>query len=759
MLLASVGGLWLTRVEPRLLGVQEGLLAEPTATRTYARIAAVLFGLASLATLVSQSFQSASPEARALVILVSLAGMAAAPIIWILPWQRWPRSRTLLLLPVALALVDLGLIGIPNTYAYGAFFVLSFAWVGLAHPRGTSLRMAPLLVVAFVVPPAVAGVEFGSVRNALIIVVAVSALVGETIAWLSAALRDAQQQLHERQSEARFRSMFRQASDIVSVVTVDGTIMYLTPSVERVLGYGSEGLVGTRLSRLLDPVDIPDAARFLELVRRGVTPPPVEWRLCRSDGAWRQLETVGVNLLDDPAVGGIVLTMRDITERRSLEAQLSHQAFHDPLTGLANRVLLHERLEDAARGTTPDRLAVLFIDLDDFKAVNDSMGHAIGDRALRLVAERFSRCVREGDTVCRLGGDEFAVLLEGIADVSEVTEIAVRLLAVLQDPLVVGETKVVLGASIGVAVELVGAAEPGEMLRNADIAMYEAKRAGKNRVELFAPHMHIRIAERLQLESDLRRAIDADQLVLHYQPVVDLEHGRPVGVEALVRWEHPERGLLAPDVFIGVAEASGLIGALGFWVLTEACRQAREWQDQGVFAEEMWISVNLSPRQFLDEGLEAEVIACLSGSGLSADHLILEVTEDVLISDVESTRRRMHALRSTGIRLAVDDFGTGYSSLSYLRQLPVDALKIDRSFVAGLGDVTGDRELARAIINLGRTMGLRTIAEGIEQPAERATLVQMGCSLGQGYLFSGAVPAERLELVLADLRRAALAAA
>ena len=443
--------------------------------------------------------------------------------------------------------------------------------------------------------------------------------------------------------------------------------------------------------------------------------------------------------------------IRLVEEIRRSEERLAHQAFHDPLTDLANRALFLDRVGHAlarcARQGAP--LAVLFIDLDDFKKINDSMGHPAGDRLLVVASERLSVCVRGSDTVARLGGDEFAVLVEDATSPSEVLAIAERVAAALRAPFHIGGTEVFVSASIGIA-----PASPGdtadELLRNADVAMYFAKTRGKSATAVFEPWMQAAARERLELEADMRRGIDRREFVLHYQPIVRLDSGRITGVEALVRWHHPERGLVPPGSFIPLAEETGLIVPLGGWVLEEACRQVREWQAAQPAGEPpLKVTVNVSSRQLQEPGIVSMVRTALERTQLPAQTLVLELTESVLMQHTAITLTRLEELKSLGLSLAIDDFGTGYSSLGYLQRFPIDILKIDKAFVDAVGGET-DAALARAVIALGDTLGLQTVAEGIEAPAQVAGLRQLGCELGQGFHFARPLPADALHLLLGE---------
>jgi diguanylate cyclase (GGDEF)-like protein/PAS domain S-box-containing protein len=542
-----------------------------------------------------------------------------------------------------------------------------------------------------------------------------------------------------RQTEARFRSLVQNASDLIIVVDNAGIVRYQSPSAERVLGYGSEALIGTRIAALLPADDSESVLAQVERTRgeTGVST-QAEWRLRRGDGRWIRAEIIATNLRDDPNVGGVVLTIRDIEERKQFEEKLRYQALHDGLTGLPNRAMLADRVLHAKarseRGGLPTSL--LLLDLDDFKTINDRFGHSAGDEVLGEVARRLETCIRTSDTPARLGGDEFAVLLEDTRDEHAAVEVAERIAAALRDPIDVAGEQVTISASVGIVVSGQGELE-GEIFRNADLAMYQAKKNGAGLREVYEPGMHTAVLERLQLEADLRHAVELGQIVVHFQPIVDLRTGRWLGAEALVRWQHPTRGFTLPSQFISVAETTGLIVSIGRHVLEEACRFAGEW------GRGYYVSVNLSARQLQEANIVRHVAAALRHTGLHADQLILEITESVLMVETETTIRRLNELKTSGIRVAIDDFGTGYSSLAYLQNLPVDILKLDQSFIHGLdgGDLS---PIARGVIDLGRALNLQIVAEGIEQPEEVQALLRAGCSLGQGYHF--AKPLEPLTL-------------
>jgi diguanylate cyclase (GGDEF)-like protein/PAS domain S-box-containing protein len=472
-------------------------------------------------------------------------------------------------------------------------------------------------------------------------------------------------------------------------------------------------------------------------------------KLRRPDASMRVIEALGRATLDeDGQTLSLSGTVQDITDRKALEEKVEHQAFHDSLTELANRALFLDRVEHALdrqnRGTAS--LAVMFVDLDDFKSVNDSMGHAVGDELLIEVARRVNGLLRPADTVARLGGDEFALLLEDMdEDTMYATAVAQRILGVLAAPFSIRGNELFVTASIGISLsspEL--PLTSGELLSHADTAMYAAKRQGKGRSERFRAGMQEEAAERLRLRADLQRAVDNAEFVLHYQPVIALDSGDITGVEALIRWQHPERGLVGPTDFIPFAEENGLILPIGRWVLEEACRTATRWQF-GSAKGPLTVAVNVSAVRFRHPGFVEELNEVLTITGLPASRLVLEITESMLVRDPELVAARLEELKRLGVGLAIDDFGTGYSSLSYLRDFPIDILKVDKAFIESVALNAEESALARAIIKLGHTLGLKVVAEGVEEGIQASALQALGCEYGQGYLFAKPLTLKNLE--------------
>jgi diguanylate cyclase (GGDEF)-like protein/PAS domain S-box-containing protein len=560
--------------------------------------------------------------------------------------------------------------------------------------------------------------------------------------WLHRQQRDSalaeQARAAEREGEERLGALVRHSSDVVAVIDPFWRVRWVADSVRTMLGYEPDTLAGRRLSELIHSDDAPRAEHFLasaDDADSGVR--TISLRLRNHEGEYRHLELVADNRLSDPLIDGILLNIRDVSERLSLLAQLHHQAFHDDLTGLANRGLLRDRLTHALARLRRHGgcVAVIFMDLDDFKTVNDGLGHMIGDELLRTTARRLEAALRTQDTAARLGGDEFAVVLEDLAGEPEALQIAERVRRALEPPVVLAGREVTISMSIGVT-----CARPGddvdELLRNADVAMYAAKKQGKARIAAFTPAMHQDVLERLELSGELTTVLARDELVLDYQPLVALERGTIVGFEALLRWEHPSRGRLGPDRFISLAESNGQIVPVGAWVVRTACAQLRGWLDRHPALGHLGVSVNVSARQVSDGSLSSHVRGALQAARLAPEQLTLEITEAVLVQDDERMQHELRKLKDIGIRLAVDDFGTGYSALSYLRLFPLDILKIDRVFVAGIDEDREKASLMRGIIEMAHNLGLTVVTEGIENPAEAELARELRSDYGQGYWFA-----------------------
>ncbi len=536
-------------------------------------------------------------------------------------------------------------------------------------------------------------------------------------------------------ADARMRALIDSSLDLVMIVDAAGGVRYHSPGMSQVLGFTTDVQLGTPVTHLLHPEDASLMEESFRRIRTDGGVKAVECRWRHADGSERWLETVFSNLLGDPKVNGIVLNSRDITERQKLSEGLRKRAFHDPLTGLANRARFEERLK-AASGDSDT--AVLFIDLDNFKTVNDSLGHAAGDYFLSEVARRLTTCVRVGDLVARMGGDEFAVLISGVDAQIRAPRIAERILRELAAPIELERRGITPSASIGIAC---GDSEQSaqETLRDADLALYEAKRSGKGRAQLYRPMMHAAALEQLELETDMRMALERGEFELFYQPLLRLSDGDLVGYEALMRWHHPVRGLLGPGTFIDLAEQTGLIVPLTRWALQSACNQLAVWNRRTEGPLE--VSVNLSLVNLKDYEILGDVAAALESSEIPPESLVLEITESTVMREHDMGREILHELKKLGVRLALDDFGTGYSSLSRLSELPFDSLKIPRPFIERITDDDQDFALTQGIVDLGHHLDLTIVAEGIETARQLASVRAIGCELAQGFLFAKPMPA------------------
>lgn len=544
--------------------------------------------------------------------------------------------------------------------------------------------------------------------------------------------------------ERHFRALIQRSTDSTTVLDGDGVITYQSPAIKPFLGYRAAEVVGQPFAMLLQPED---AVRLQSVISDLTTgqdrSASLELQLEHRDGTTRVGEATLTNALGDPDVGGVVVNMRDVTMRIRLREELAHNTVHDGLTGLPNRTLFNERLAHALRKNKRMKSAttVMFVDIDHFKTVNDTKGHAVGDAVLVAAATRIESCVRVSDTVARLGGDEFGIILEGVSE--RARAVARRVVEAMQAPVHTGQGEVIASVSVGVA-----AAMPTDdvetVVRHADTAMYQAKARGRNRLALYDPATHAQMLDEMQLQSDLRLALQREELRVHFQPVVDLIDGSVVGGEALLRWQHPARGLIGAGEFITAAERSGAMRDIGRWVIAEACRLASPWfRDGGPPLD--WISVNVSAVQLTDAALIEDVRAALESSGLAPHQLVLELTESGLMIAPEKARTFLTAARELGVRIAVDDFGTGYSSLSNLEQFPIDILKVDTSVVNSASARGELSAVARTILDLSRNLHVQAIAEGIERVEQAQTFLERECRLGQGFLFARPLPPDDFE--------------
>ncbi len=573
--------------------------------------------------------------------------------------------------------------------------------------------------------------------------------LGHAFVRMSANLREMLTTIQS--AEARFRSLVQNAHDAILLVNEAGVISFASPSIRDLTGRSPEQVAGRRLSGL---VSADDESLLLSALGKCAANADdgakLEIRFAHQDGSIRHCELLLNNRLGDEAVRAIVATCHDISERKAFEEQLTQIAFHDALTGLPNRALLRDRLENAMARAQRDQhqVAAIFVDLDNFKVINDSLGHGAGDTLLKEVAARLLTTIRISDTVARLGGDEFVVMLDPCESTEAANEVAERIIAALKCPADIEGHSIVTLASIGVAFNSEPGMHASDVLRNADTAMYHAKANGKSRHVVFDQAMNDSANERLRLEGDLRVAVERGELELYYQPIIDLESGQMRELEALLRWHHAELGLVGPNKFIPIAEESGLIIAIGTWVLREGCRQLSIWQKVSRVGRDLCLSVNLSTRQFQNPALFDDIQHALSEFHIEPQCLKLEITESMMMIDTDKAVEILHRLKHLGVKIAIDDFGTGYSSLAYLKRLPIDVLKIDRAFVTGLRSDGPDNAIVRSIIALAKSLDLTVTAEGIETSAQEHELKALSCANGQGYLFSKPVPQADISALL-----------
>jgi diguanylate cyclase (GGDEF)-like protein/PAS domain S-box-containing protein len=727
---------------PRTRGDESPLRA---VRRTVSRVAGVttfMFVPVAFVEALLAAADGRSSRAVGFALLATMSLLVGATMVRV-DWHA-PRWGWLPLLNISsmLAMVALANGLRPQPYQAGLHLVTLSVWIGVILRPRHAVALAPLYAAAFWVPLHLAGASEGY-SPALPSVVASALAASTVVAWLTEQL--GREHGHVDAERRRYQALVAEASDVTVVVGTDGVVAYASPSSERVLGFARDHLAGQVLDEAIERWVHPDDGALALAELTALTAGPgsrrvFTVRVARPDGGWRDCEWAGRNLSDDPVVGGLLFGIRDVSEQKALERTLEHRAFHDELTGLPNRALLLDRLRQALSRTND--VALLFCDLDGFKAVNDAYGHEAGDLVLKAVAGRMAGIVRSVDTVARLAGDEFAVLLEG-ATRAEVIDVADRIVEAVADGVSIGEQDVSVGVSVGVAWPH---PDDADGLADADLAMYAAKADGGSAVRVFEVGLRDEVAARLSVLRGLRRAIEQDELVLHYQPVVDTASGRLLGVEALLRWQHPEHGLLGPGAFLAVAEESRQIVPIGAWVLEEACRALVRWRERfGV--PDLYVAVNVAVAQLEDDTFPALVATVLAETGLPPSALTLEITETALIAGGAAIDR-LHELKRIGVRLAVDDFGTGYSSLRYLQDLPVDVVKVDKAFVDRL-DTADTRSVVQAILELADRLGMTTVAEGVEAEDRRQTLEDLGSEAAQGFLFSPAVP----ECELAEMLR------
>jgi diguanylate cyclase (GGDEF)-like protein/PAS domain S-box-containing protein len=540
-------------------------------------------------------------------------------------------------------------------------------------------------------------------------------------------------------AQEHFRTAFVHAPIGMGLIAPDGRIQYVNRAFAEMLGRDEAELRGVSMLAITHPNDRGDVDDALRDAHHDPDAAyRIDQRFVHADGhdVWAS-HSGSMACGPDGTPLSLVCQIEDVTERRARGELLAHQAIHDPLTGLPNRLLFVDRLRRSL--ADHEAVAVLFLDLDHFKVINDSLGHAAGDRLLVAIADRLRVAIRPDDTVARFGGDEFTVLCRGVPDEATAQEVARRLANSVERPITLPDGEVFATASVGIALPDGEDESPETLLRNADAAMYQAKEQGRARSEVFRLDTRARAVQHLQTGNALHRALERGELRMHFQPIMNLEDSQIDGFEALLRWEHPERGLIGPDEFVPLAEETGLVVPIGCWALEEACRQAAAWHAQG---SDMTISVNLSPRQLSEASLPDDVARILDMTGIRPDTVWLEITETTLMADAEAAVHALGKLRSLGVHLAVDDFGTGYSSMTYLKRFPVEALKVDRTFVDGLGRDPEDSAICTAVVSLAHALGLRAVAEGVETPEQLAELRTLGCELAQGYLLGRPAPAD-----------------
>ncbi|MGH9017096.1 MAG: putative bifunctional diguanylate cyclase/phosphodiesterase [Acidimicrobiales bacterium] len=721
-------------------------------TRLVGHLSGALWMLCGALVMAAGSFVPLPSQASRLGVLITGVGaVACGTVIWKLPWQRWGRTSTLWVVPLAFAVIALDnrFMG-GDGFVYAVFYLVAFVWIGLAHPPGTALRFLPLLAVSYLVPL----INLGATRTSLGVgsafyVLPSCALVGETVAWVGNRLNRSEAALAD--AEERFRGSFEHAPIGMALASCDGHLIRVNQAFSDILGRQPDDLAGMPIRQLTHRDDWETTASEMQSLSAGeIESYQLEKRYIRADGA-----TVWVSVSSSCVRDGagnpsyMIGQIEDITERREMRERLAHDAVHDLLTGLPNRALFMDRIQNALqrtqRGGRP--VALFFLDLDRFKLINDSLGHEVGDRLLQTVAHRLSRALRGADTLARFGGDEFTALCE-VRDADEAMEVARRLTSSMGRPLASSDGEMFVSVSVGVALSTGGSESGPELLRNADVAMYRAKQAGPSHIVMYREDEESGTLRRLRTSNELHRALERQELELHYQPLAELHTCTMVGIEALVRWRHPTRGLLLPGEFIPLAEDSGLIVPLGAWVVAEACRQVARWDTErspaGQDAARLNVSVNVSAQQIADPSFPDHVAVALADSGLNPDRLWLEITESTLMGHGELVIATLTSLRALGLHLEIDDFGTGYSSLSYLKRLPIETLKVDRSFIDEIDTNPEDVAIVRAIIALGESLGLSVVAEGVERRSQADELRALNCYLAQGFLYGRPLPASEL---------------
>jgi diguanylate cyclase (GGDEF)-like protein/PAS domain S-box-containing protein len=682
-----------------------------------------------------------------LLVVVMAVGYTAARLVS----RLFPEAHTL-----GLAADIASIVLVTYTIGWGALLAIGFVFTVAGRLDDLGSRIArPAIIFS------ICGIAVGELAIAVGIApsmfpepeghgLAVLEAVGVCfVIWMLAYQQRGKEQVEGdlRRSEERMRALVQHASDVILVLNAKSEVSYTSPALVRLLGYDHLDRIG--------PEIIPEGELeraqlfFAQLMAEPGDVARIELPLKHLDGSVRWFEVGVTNRLDDPAVQGLVCNLRDVSDRRAAQEQLEFQAYHDALTCLPNRWQFLEKLEQSLfdASTNGRDVAVLFLDVDRFKLVNDTLGHDTGDRLLVKVAERIASCLRPNDIVARFGGDEFSILLSDLKDPNVAIRVAERIVESLREPVMAGEHELFVSTSIGIAISHVGQVLANDLLSQSDLAMYVAKDNGRARWELFDPQTAPTMMERLELESDLWRAIDTGELVVQFQPELDLLRGCVVATEALIRWQHPTRGLISPDRFVPFAEESGLIVAIDRLVLREACRWAREWSMLAGADEDtqpIVVSVNLSPRSLSQDDIVYDIMRALDETGVDPRCIQVELTERSALTDLEVTSLKLRRLRALGVRVAIDDFGTGYSSLSYLKRLPIDVLKLDKSLLDSIDTVASDVAIVQAAITMGHALGMKITAEGVERVEQADRLRELGCDTACGWLWSPAVSPEQL---------------
>lgn len=739
--------------------------------RELARLALILIVLGFLLTVASAALAVATGDPSSGIGAVVLAGLTACMVYARRQLRRRPQSAAALLVGGLLVTV-LFLAPIPPpTPALAAAPIMGVA-LALSFLQGRRLTLtiiaavAVSLIAAILVELTPSSADLPAEISAAVRVttsVVVVGLVGLVLyrhrRRLERAVTSAQDARDAlRDSEVRYRTVVEGVREVIFRVDTDGRLVLLNHAWEELTGHRVADSIGRSVLGFIHSDDRELSNDLARPVAQGrVEEYRHEFRLVGLDDTDIWVEAHARAIHDDAALfSGMSGTLMDITARRELEGRLARQAFHDDLTGLANRALFKDRVEHALtpRSRASGFVGLLFLDLDRFKTVNDSLGHTVGDGLLIAIGDRLQTAVRPEDTIARLGGDEFAILVEDVAGPRQVLELAERISATFDAPFRTDDREITIRCSIGVVVASGGHRSADDLLRDADVAMYRAKVSGRGSYALFEPSMQAEVAARLELESDLREAIEQERLTVAYQPIVELRTGRIVAIEALARWSHPVRGDVSPAIFIPSAEESGLILSLGAWVLRRACRDVADLRLRGGPAcSGLRLSVNMSPRQLGDRGIVDEVLGALREAGLPPDALEIEITESLVLDVGEEGLECLRMLRAAGCRVSFDDFGTGFSSLGNLRSLPIDGLKIDISFVRAMLDGGVDAAVVEAVVRLGAALGVAVVAEGVEDAATAARLVELGCPYGQGFHFARPEPMVELAARLADMSR------